>query len=127
MVRATGRSQAVHMVAGQSGWILGRRAEPPRAWNRFQRWHRRSLEREADYLDGVVDAQLEFIRTLPMYQRDRLAAALAVLVILAQDHRRCAQGWINRRELRHRAEHALGGLDALLEVGGTAAAAPRMD
>jgi hypothetical protein len=82
------------------------------------------MAREADFLDGVVDAQLEFIRTVPWCQRDGLAEALAVLVMLAQDHRHCAQGWISRRKLRHRADHALGRLDELLEIRGAAAATP---
>jgi len=79
------------------------------------------VAQEADFLDGLVDAQLEFIRQLPMHRRADLAEALAVLVMLAQDHRYRAQGWISRRELRHRIGQALAGLDALLQVPGTAA------
>jgi hypothetical protein len=41
-----------------------------------------------------------------------------VLVMLAQDYRYYAQGWINRRELRHRAERALTDLDVLRRVSG---------
>jgi hypothetical protein len=116
------------MVAMQSGGIPGRRAEPSRAWNRATPRRRRAVAREADFLDGVVDAQLEFIRLLPLHRRDGLAEALAVLVMLAQDHRHCAQGWITRRELRRRAERALSGLDALLQDPGAAAVTlPRMD
>ncbi|MGH3772519.1 MAG: hypothetical protein ACRDRW_14180 [Pseudonocardiaceae bacterium] len=85
------------------------------------RWRRhRAVARQAAFLDNVVEAQLELLRQLPMHQRDGLAEALAVLVMLAQDHRYCAQGWISRRELRHRAGHALTELDALLQVPGTA-------
>lgn len=80
------------------------------------------MAREAAFLDSVVDAQLEFIRQLPMHRRAELAEALAVLVMLAQDHRYRAQGWISRRELRYRAERALAELDALIQVPGTAAA-----
>ncbi|MGB8258472.1 MAG: hypothetical protein WCE71_24440 [Pseudonocardiaceae bacterium] len=79
------------------------------------------MAREADYLDGLVDAQLDFIGQLPMHRREELAEALAVLVMLAQDYRYCAQGWISRRELRHRIGRALAGLDALLQIPGTAA------
>lgn len=113
MVQATGLSQAVHMVAWQ---------------DRF-RWRRhRAVAREALFLDSVVDDQLEVIRQLPMHQRDGLAEALAVLVMLAQDHRYCAQGWISRRELRHRAGRAIADLDALLQSPGTATAVlPRTD
>ena len=71
------------------------------------------MAREADFLNGVVDSQLEFIRQLPMHQRDELAEALAVLVMLAQDHRHYGLGWISRRELRHRTDRALASLDAL--------------
>ncbi len=83
---------------------------------------RHAVARQAAFLDGLVDAQLEFIRQLPMHRREELAEALAVLVMLAQDHRYRAQGWISRRELRHRIGRALAGLDALLGVPGTAAA-----
>ena len=115
------------MVARQSGWIPERQARTLRARNRF-RWRcRRFMDREADFLDGVVDAQLEFIRTLPMHQRDELARALAVLVTLARDHRHCAQGWISRRELRRRVEHSLSSLDALLQIHGATTALPRLD
>ncbi len=82
---------------------------------------RHAVAREAAYLDGLVDAQLEFIRQLPMHRREELAEALAVLVMLAQDHRYRAQGWISRRELRRRIGGALAGLDALLGVPSTAA------
>lgn len=76
----------------------------------------RAAAREADFLNDVVDSQLEFIRALPMHQRDELAEALAVLVMLAQDHRHYGLGWISRRELRHRTDRALGRLDALGQV-----------
>ncbi|MGH3832139.1 MAG: hypothetical protein ACRDRS_17115 [Pseudonocardiaceae bacterium] len=91
------------------------------------RWRRhRAVAREATFLDRVVDAHLEFIRQLPMHRRAELTEALAVLVMLAQDHQHRAQGWISRRELRHRAEHALAELDALVQVPGTAAAMLRL-
>ncbi|MDQ2792378.1 MAG: hypothetical protein M3Y73_22750 [Actinomycetota bacterium] len=77
---------------------------------------RQAVAAEAAFLDSLVDAQLEFIRQLPLHRREELAEALAVLVMLAQDHRYRAQGWISRRELRHRIGRALAGLDALLQV-----------
>ncbi|MGH3865473.1 MAG: hypothetical protein ACRDQ4_04900 [Pseudonocardiaceae bacterium] len=95
------------------------------AWQDSFRWRRhRATAREAVFLDNLVNAQLELIRQLPMHRRDELAEALAVLVMLAQDHRHCAQGWISRRELRHRAGRALAELDALRQVPGAAAAVP---
>lgn len=79
------------------------------------RWLRRSATAQWDaaFLDGVVDAELEFIRRLPPQLRGRPAEVLAVMVMLAQDHRCYAKGWITRRELRRRSQHALDDLDAL--------------
>jgi hypothetical protein len=84
--------------------------------HRFSWRQHRAVARDADFLDGVVDAQLEFVRQLPFDQRDELAEALAVLVTLAQDHRYYLRQWISRRELRHRIESALVNLDALGHV-----------
>jgi hypothetical protein len=67
-------------------------------------------------LDGLVNAELQFIRRLPEQQRGRPAEALALLVMLAQDHRHYGRGWISRRELRHRVERTLTDLDALRQV-----------
>lgn len=95
------------------------------AWQAPFRWRRhRAVAREAAFLDNLVDAQLELVRQLPMHRREELTEALAVLVILAQDHRYRAQGWISRRELRHRAGRALVELDALRPVPGAATAVP---
>jgi hypothetical protein len=101
MVQATGRWQAVHMVARR---------------HMFSWRHHRAVARDADFLDGVVDAQLELVRQLNLDQRDELVEALAVLVMLAQDHRYYLRNWISRRELRHRTESALVSLDALGQV-----------
>ncbi len=100
----------------QSSGIPGRQTEPLRAWNRFGSLRRRAGRREADYLDDLVDTELEFIRQLPEQQRSRPAEALAVLAMLAQDHRHYGRGWISRRELRHRVERALTDLDALRQI-----------
>jgi hypothetical protein len=78
--------------------------------------HQRAIAQDADFLDGVVDAQLDLLRQLPLDQRDELADALAVLVMLAEDHRYYLRNWINRRELRHRTERALVSLDAVGHV-----------
>lgn len=91
------------------GWT---RAAPGRPV--FGRWRRgRAAICSADVLDRLVDAELEFVRRLPVHLRSRPAEALAVLVMLAQDHRHYAQGWISRRELRRRSERAVSDLDDL--------------
>lgn len=84
--------------------------------HRLSRRHHRVVARDADFLDGVVEAQLALIRQLPMDQRGELAEALAILVTLAQDHRYYLRAWISRRELRHRIDRALLSLDALPRV-----------
>ncbi len=89
---------------------------PLRAWNPFESLRRRSGRREADYLDELVNTELEFVRQLPEAQRGRPAEALALLAILAQDHRHYGRGWISRRELRHRVERTLTDLDAMRQV-----------
>ena len=73
----------------------------------------RAARRDADLLDGLVDTQLEFVRQLPVHLRARPVEVLAVKAMLAQDYRHYAQGWINRRELRHRVQRALDDLGAL--------------
>jgi hypothetical protein len=109
MIRATGRSQVMQMAVRQDS----------------SRWRRhRAMAREAEFLDGVVDAQLELVRQLPVDQRDELAEALAVLAMLAQDHRYYGRRWITRRELRHRTDRALATLDALGQVPAGASAVP---
>lgn len=76
----------------------------------------RTARLEADFLDHLVDVELEFIRRLPVHLRSRPAEALAVLVMLAQGYRHYAQGWISRRQLRCRVEGALADLDVLREA-----------
>ena len=106
-------------MAKQSSGIPGQQAEPLRAWNRFRLLRRgRTARLEAEFLDRLVDAELEFLRQLPAPLREGPAEALTVLVMLAQDYRYYARGWINRRELRHRAERALTDLDVLRRVPG---------
>lgn len=82
----------------------------------FSSGHDRAVARDADFLDSVVDAQLELVRQLPIDQRDELTEALAVLVMLAQDHRYYLRNWISRRQLHHRVDRALIALDALPQV-----------
>lgn len=92
----------------------GNRITPARARSRFG-WLRRTRTArwDADFLDGLVDTELEFVRRLPVHLRTRPAEVLAVLVLLAQDHRHYAQGWISRREMRRRARVALDDLDTM--------------
>ncbi|MGH3902410.1 MAG: hypothetical protein ACRDTA_29980 [Pseudonocardiaceae bacterium] len=107
-------------MARQWSGIPGQQAEPLGAWNslaalsRLRR--RRTGRREADYLDNLVNTELEFIRQLPEQQRSRPAEALALLAMLAQDHRQYGRGWISRRELRDRVERTLIDLDAMRQV-----------
>ncbi|MGH3785463.1 MAG: hypothetical protein ACRDRG_02680, partial [Pseudonocardiaceae bacterium] len=122
MVPATRLVRAVRMVAGQRDEIPRPRSDQPSNGGRWRSRRRRAVAREAEFLDGLVDDQLRFIRQLPMSQRDGLAEALSALVMLAQDHRHYGQGWISRRELRRRVEHALTDLDTLLCIPGSAAA-----
>lgn len=78
------------------------------------RWRRSRVARDtAAALDRLVEAELEFLRRVPVQPRARPAEALAVLVMLAQDHRYYALGWIGRRELRRRSERALSDLGSL--------------
>jgi len=90
------RSQPVH-TRSPLGWL--RRT-------RTARW-------DADFLDGLVDTELAYVRRLPVHLRARPVEMLAVMAMLAQDYRHYAQGWISRRELRHRAQRAVGDLDAM--------------
>ena len=115
MVPTNGLSKGVHVVR-RSSEGPGQRAEPPRVWDCLTSLRRRTGRREADYLDRLVDTELEFIRRLPEQQRSRPAEALALLAMLAQDHRHYGRGWISRRELRHRVERTLTELDALRQV-----------
>jgi hypothetical protein len=103
------------VVAVDASELIGTRTGPPHARGLFGYRHRsRTARLEADFLDRLVDAELEFVRRLPVHLRGKPAEALAVLVMLAQDHRHYAHGWISRRELRRRAEGALTDLDVLL-------------
>lgn len=105
------------MLALQSSDLLGQPPGLPRLRHRFACVRRsRTARLEADFLDRLVDAELEFMHRLPVHLRSRPAEALAILVMLAQDHRYYARGWISRRMLRRRAERAVADLDALREV-----------
>lgn len=100
----------------QTEQLLRQRTGPARVWNPLGLVRRsRTAHLEAEFLDHLVDAELEFIRRLPVHLRAKPAEALAVLVMLAQDHRYYAQGWITRRQLRSRAERAVAALDDLRE------------
>jgi hypothetical protein len=116
MVTTTGLTGRC-VVARESNEIFGQQAGPLRAWHRLG-WLRRghSARLEADYLDDLVNTELEFIRQLPHQQRSRPTEALALLAMLAQDHRYYGRGWISRRELRHRVERTLTDLDTLRQI-----------
>jgi hypothetical protein len=104
-------------VSMHSTELLGLRTRPRRARSHLGIVRRsRTALLEADFLDRLVDAELEFIRRLPVHVRSKPAEALAVLVMLAQDHRHYAQGWISRRRLRHRVQRAVADLDTLREA-----------
>ncbi len=104
-------------MARRSSEVPGQRAESSRVWDRLASLRRRRAgKHEADYLDGLVNGELEFIRQLPEQQRSAPAEALALLAMLAQDHRYYGRGWISRRELRRRVDRTLTDLDALRQV-----------
>jgi hypothetical protein len=86
---------------------------PARARSRLRLCRTRTARCDADFLDGLVDAELELVRRLPTHLRVRPVEMLAVLAMLAQDYRHYAWGWINRRELRHCAQRAVHNLDAM--------------
>lgn len=58
--------------------------------------------RSAQVLDQVVEAQLALVSRLPEESRRRAADYLAELVMLAQNYRHFAAGWISRKELERR-------------------------
>jgi hypothetical protein len=77
-----------------------------RRWFRFGT-SRPQAARVAEALDRIVERDLELLRALPLDRRGAHADRLAAIVMLAQAYRYFARGWINRRELRRRAQAAL--------------------
>jgi hypothetical protein len=73
---------------------------------------RRAL-RAAGMLDEIVDSQLPLLAGLPEASRRRSAGYLAELVMLAQDYRHYANGWIGRTELEQRSHRTMRRLDGL--------------
>ncbi|MGW1681741.1 hypothetical protein [Saccharopolyspora sp. NPDC002376] len=73
----------------------------------FPHWHRTRALRSAQVLDDVVDSQVASLPLLPPDLRRRQADHLAELVLLAQNHRHYAKGWITCRELERRSRAAL--------------------
>lgn len=71
---------------------------------------RQALE-NARLLDQIVDSQLPLLPGLPEAGRRRSAGYLAELVMLAQDYRHYAAGWIDRAELADRGRATAGRLD----------------
>ncbi|HEX5119084.1 MAG TPA: hypothetical protein VGG05_28600 [Pseudonocardiaceae bacterium] len=74
-------------------------------------WRARKALHAAGMLDEIVDSQLPLLAGLPEASRRRSAGYLAELVMLAQDYRHYANGWINRGELERRSHHAVRRLD----------------
>ncbi len=74
-------------------------------------WRARKALQAAAMLDQIVDSQLPLLAGLPEAGRRRSAGYLAELVLLAQDYRHYAAGWLARNELEQRAKHAVGRLD----------------
>jgi hypothetical protein len=70
-------------------------------------WRARKALRAAGMLDEVVDSQLSLLAGLPEASRRRSAGYLSELVMLAQDYRHYAAGWINRGELEQRSHRAM--------------------
>lgn len=77
----------------------------------IHRWRARRALHAARMLDEVVDSQLPLLASLPEASRRRSANYLAELVMLAQAYRHYAAGWLDRRELDHRAHQAIHRLD----------------
>ncbi|HEX3647676.1 MAG TPA: hypothetical protein VHV49_04560 [Pseudonocardiaceae bacterium] len=67
----------------------------------------------AGMLDHIVDSQLPLLAGLPEASRRRSAGYLAELVMLAQDYRHYAHGWIDRGELERRSRRTVRRLDGL--------------
>lgn len=88
---------------------------------RVPRWRARRAQRSAELLDEVVDAQLPVLSSLTEDSRRRAADYLAELVMLAQAYRHYAAGWIDRRELEHRGNDAVGRLNAMRQQRPSAA------
>jgi hypothetical protein len=75
------------------------------------RWRARKALHAATMLDEIVDSQLPLLAGLPEAGRRRSAGYLAELVMLAQDYRHFAAGWLDHGELDQRSRRAVGRLD----------------
>ncbi|MEV0677030.1 hypothetical protein AB0I60_10950 [Actinosynnema sp. NPDC050436] len=75
---------------------------------------KRALE-AARMLDEVVDTQLPLLASFDEDRRRRSADYLAELVVLAQDYRYFAHGWIDAKELDRRGHRAMATLSRLRE------------
>jgi hypothetical protein len=74
-------------------------------------WRARKALHAATMLDEIVDSQLPLLAGLPEASRRRSASYLAELVMLAQDYRHYAAGWIDRGELDDRSQRTMGRLN----------------
>jgi|ERR1700760_3932458 hypothetical protein len=70
-------------------------------------WRARKALHAAGMLDEIVDSQLPLLAGLPEASRRRSAGYLAELVMLAQDYRHYAAGWIPRGELDERSQRTM--------------------
>lgn len=73
----------------------------------------RKALRAAEMLDEVVDNQLPLVTELSETSRRRSADYLSELVMLAQDYRHYAAGWIDHEELQRRGNAAVARLEQL--------------
>ena len=77
----------------------------------WQHWRARKARSAAGMLDQIVDSQLPLLPGLPEASRRRSAGYLAELVMLAQNYRHYAAGWIDRSELERRSHRTMRRLE----------------
>lgn len=88
-------------------------------------WGARRARSAADFIDALVDSELELLAMLPVHRRTKPAEVLTVLVILANSYRAFGRNEIDKVELRSR-EHQTSRLLSVLhqqERGGRSVAA----
>ena len=78
-----------------------------------RKWHSRRALQAAEMLDEVVDSQLPLVTELSEESRRRSAEYLSELVMLAQDYRHFAAGWIDQAELERRGNATVARLEVL--------------
>lgn len=78
-------------------------------------------------LDEIVESQLPLLAGLPEASRRRSAGYLAELVMLAQDYRHFAAGWLARDELAQRSRQTMGRLNSYRQHHPSAAQFTELD